>query len=99
MVAPVRFKPPDQNDLAKPAREITSRHGVDRRSLSPGRVMPQRGIPLATSAETSQRVAALERIEVARVTAPASLTMTPLLGAFVARHVADRMTGRGKCGQ
>jgi hypothetical protein len=41
MVAPVRVKndypPPDENDLATPAREITSRHRVDRRSLLPPR--------------------------------------------------------------
>jgi len=53
MVAPVHFKPPDENDLATPAREITSRHRVDRRSLlPPRRVMPQRGMPPAASAET-----------------------------------------------
>jgi hypothetical protein len=39
MVAPVRVKndyqPPDENDLATPATEITSRHKVDRQSLLP----------------------------------------------------------------
>src|SRR3954454_17506136 len=57
MVAPVRVKddypPPDENDLATPEREITSRHRVDRRSLlPPRRVMPERGMPPAASAET-----------------------------------------------
>src|SRR4051812_35282997 len=52
MVAPVRFKPPDENDLATPAREITSRHRVDRQSLLlPCRVMLQRELPPAASAE------------------------------------------------
>ena len=46
MVAPVRVKdsypPHDENDLATPAREITSRHRLDRRSLlPPRRVTPQ----------------------------------------------------------
>jgi glucose/arabinose dehydrogenase len=59
----------------------TSRHRVDRRSLlPPRRVMPQRGMPPAASAETSKPVAALGPIEVARANAPPSLTMTPLLG-------------------
>ena len=41
MVAPVRFEPLDENDIAAPAREITSRHRLDRRSLlPPRRVMP-----------------------------------------------------------
>jgi hypothetical protein len=57
MGAPVRFKPSDENDLATPAGEITYGHGVDRRSLlPPRRVMPQRGMPLAASAETSKPV-------------------------------------------
>src|SRR3954447_3586840 len=52
MVAPVRFKPSDENDLAIPAREITSRHRVDRRSLLlPRRVMLQLELPSAASAE------------------------------------------------
>src|SRR4051794_1061139 len=54
MVAPVRFKPSDENDLAIPAREITSRHRVDRRSLLlPRRVMLQLELPSAASAEVS----------------------------------------------
>ena len=49
-----------ENDLATQAREITSRHRADRRSLlPPRRVMPQRGMPPAASAETP--VAALGR--------------------------------------
>src|SRR6185295_9898859 len=52
MVVPVRVKddcpPPDKNDLATPAREITSRHRVDRRSLLPPRgVLPWRGMQRA----------------------------------------------------
>jgi len=59
MVAPVGFKPPDENDLATPAREITSRYRVDRRSLLPQRrVVSLRGMPPAASAETFRPVAA-----------------------------------------
>jgi len=42
MLAPARLKPAEEHELATPAREITSRHGVDRRSLlPPQRVMTQ----------------------------------------------------------
>ena len=99
MVAPVHFKPPDENDLATPAREITSRHRVDRRSLlPPRRVMPQRGMPPAASAETPVAALGADRGCARQRAAVLDHGAAPAVG-FVVRHIADRMRNQGKRGK
>src|SRR5262245_25439600 len=62
----VDYAPRDDNDLATPATEITSRHRVDKRSLLPRRrVIPEGGMPPGAS-QTSKSAPALGLTEVAR---------------------------------
>jgi hypothetical protein len=92
MVAPVRFKTTDKNDHPPPAREITSRHRVDRRSLlPPWRAMPER--ENAIHPRDSRWT-----IGVARNNAPFSFHDAARPG-IVVRHVADRMRHRRKSGE
>jgi hypothetical protein len=94
MVAPVRFKTTAKNDHPPSAREITSRHRVDRRSLlPPWRAMPERENAIHRTAETP-----VEPIEVARNNAQLSFHGAAQRG-IVVRHVADRMRDRRKRGK